>query len=63
LHNYIDNRAGFPNISDDGITALQKAIEPTADVLRKAHAHRAKVVFARMRWLGRKCRGIHLPRA
>ena len=45
LHNYIDNRASFPNISDDGIAALQRAIEPTADVLRRAHAHRVKVVF------------------
>jgi imidazolonepropionase-like amidohydrolase len=45
LHNYIDNRASFPNISDDGITALQKAIDPTADVLRRAHAHHVKIVF------------------
>jgi imidazolonepropionase-like amidohydrolase len=45
LHNYIDNRASFPNISDDGIAALQKAIDPTADVLRRAHAHHVKIVF------------------
>src|SRR5216684_9364315 len=45
LHNYIDNRASFPNISDDGIAALQRAIDPTADVLRRAHAHHVKIVF------------------
>lgn len=45
LHNYIDNRASFPNISDDAITALRKAIDPTADVLRRAHAHHVKIVF------------------
>ncbi len=45
LHNYIDNRASFPNISDEGIAALQRAIDPTADVLRRAHAHHVKIVF------------------
>jgi imidazolonepropionase-like amidohydrolase len=45
LHNYIDNRSSFPNISDDGIAALQRAIDPTADVLRRAHAHHVKIVF------------------
>jgi imidazolonepropionase-like amidohydrolase len=45
LHNYIDNRASFPNISDDAIAALQKAIDPTADVLRRAHAQHVKIVF------------------
>jgi imidazolonepropionase-like amidohydrolase len=45
LHNYIDNRASFPNITDEGIAALQKAIDPTADVLRRAHARHVKIVF------------------
>src|SRR5216684_2138897 len=45
LHNYIDNRPSFPNISDEGIAALQRAIDPTADVLRRAHAHHVKIVF------------------
>jgi imidazolonepropionase-like amidohydrolase len=45
LHNYIDNRASFPNISDDAIAALQKAIDPTADVLKRAHALHVKIVF------------------
>jgi imidazolonepropionase-like amidohydrolase len=45
LHNYIDNRASFPNISDDAIAALQKAIDPTADVLLRAHAQHVKIVF------------------
>ena len=45
LHNYIDNRASFPNISDDAIAALQRAIDPTADVLRRAHLHHVKIVF------------------
>src|SRR5205807_4244103 len=39
------NRASFPNISDDGIAALQRAIDPTADVLRRAHARHVKIVF------------------
>ncbi|HEY6392172.1 MAG TPA: amidohydrolase family protein [Bryobacteraceae bacterium] len=45
LHNYIDNRGSFPHISDDAIAALEKAIDPTADVLRRAHARHVKIVF------------------
>ena len=44
LHNYLDNRANF-NFPEASFVALQKAIEPTADVLRRAHAHQVKVVF------------------
>jgi len=44
LHNYLDNRASF-SFPEASFTALQKAIEPTADVLRRAHAQKVKVVF------------------
>ncbi len=44
LHNYLDNRASF-SFPDSTFVALEKAIEPTADVLRRARAHNVKVVF------------------
>ncbi len=44
LHNYLDNRGSF-NFPETTFTALEKAMEPTADVLRRAHAHKVKVVF------------------
>jgi imidazolonepropionase-like amidohydrolase len=44
LHNYLDNRANF-NFPESTFEALQKAMEPTADVLRRAHAHHVKVIF------------------
>ena len=43
LHNYLDNRSGFPNIKD--FTPLEKAIDPTADVLRRAHTLKVKAIF------------------
>jgi imidazolonepropionase-like amidohydrolase len=44
LHNYLDNRASF-SFPETTFAALQKALEPTADVLRRARAHGMKVVF------------------
>jgi imidazolonepropionase-like amidohydrolase len=44
LHNYLDNRASF-NFPETTFTALEKALGPTADVLRRARAHGVKVVF------------------
>jgi len=44
LHNYLDNRASF-SFPESTLVALQKALEPTADVLRRARAHGVKVVF------------------
>jgi imidazolonepropionase-like amidohydrolase len=44
LHNYLDNRASF-SFPETTLVALQKALEPTADVLRRARAHGVKVVF------------------
>jgi imidazolonepropionase-like amidohydrolase len=44
LHNYLDNRASF-NFPETTFTALEKALEPTADVLRRARSHGVKVVF------------------
>jgi imidazolonepropionase-like amidohydrolase len=43
LHNYLDSKSSFPSIKD--FTPLENAIEPTADVLRRAHAHNVKVIF------------------
>ena len=45
LHNYIDNRGSFPNINDEAIQALKDALGPTKDVLRRARAHKVKVVL------------------
>jgi imidazolonepropionase-like amidohydrolase len=44
LHNYLENRASF-NFPETTFVALQKALEPTADVLRRARLHGVKVVF------------------
>ena len=44
LHDYLDNRASF-SFPESTFTALQKALEPTADVLRRARSHHVKVVF------------------
>lgn len=44
LHNYLDNRASF-SFPETTFAALQKALDPTADVLRRARAHHVKVVF------------------
>lgn len=44
LHNYLDNRGSF-SFPESTFLALEKAIDPTADVLRRAHAHKVKVIF------------------
>ena len=44
LHNYLDNRSSF-NFPDASFMSLEKAIPPTADVLRRAHEHKVKVIF------------------
>jgi imidazolonepropionase-like amidohydrolase len=44
LHNYLENRASF-NFPEATLVALEKALEPTADVLRRARQHGVKVVF------------------
>ena len=44
LHNYLDNRPSF-NFPEASFTSLEKAIDPTADVLRRARAIKVKVVF------------------
>ena len=44
LHNYLDNRASF-SFPETTFVALQKALEPTADVLRRARLRKVKVIF------------------
>jgi len=44
LHNYLDNRASF-NFPETTFTALEKALGPTADVLRRARLRHVKVIF------------------
>ena len=44
LHNYLDNRPSF-NFPEASFTSLEKAIEPTADVLRRARTLNVKIVF------------------
>ena len=44
LHNYLDNRDGF-TFSEPALATLEKGIAPTLDVLRRARAHRVKIVF------------------
>jgi imidazolonepropionase-like amidohydrolase len=44
LHNYLDNRASY-TFSDQALATLEKGIAPTIDVLRRARAHKVKVVF------------------
>lgn len=44
LHNYLDNRPSF-NFPEASFTSLEKAIDPTADVLRRAREFGVKVVF------------------
>ena len=45
LHNYLDSRSSFPAINDAAMKALQDAIAPTEDVIRRARALKVKVVF------------------
>ena len=44
LHNYLDNHNSF-DFPAASFSALEKAIDPTADVLRRARAHKVKIVF------------------
>jgi len=44
LHNYLDNRAHF-NFPEASLKAVAAAIQPSADVLQKARAHKVKVVL------------------
>jgi imidazolonepropionase-like amidohydrolase len=44
LHNYLENRASF-NFAEATFVALEKALDPTADVLRRARLHHVKIVF------------------
>src|SRR5262245_25931874 len=45
LHNYLDNRAGFPSFTTQTLETLQNGIAPMADALRRARARRVKIVF------------------
>jgi imidazolonepropionase-like amidohydrolase len=45
LHNYLDNRAGFPTFSEPTLETLQKGIAPMADALKRARARKVKIVF------------------
>src|SRR5215471_452286 len=45
LHNYLDNRAGFPTFTPQTLDTLQKGIAPMADALRRARARHVKIVF------------------
>jgi imidazolonepropionase-like amidohydrolase len=44
LHNYLDNRQSY-TFSAAALATLEKGIAPTEDVLRRARAHKVKVVF------------------
>ncbi|HEX6464843.1 MAG TPA: amidohydrolase family protein, partial [Vicinamibacterales bacterium] len=45
LHNYLDNRAGFPTFDQKTLDTIEKGIAPMADALRRARAHHVKIVF------------------
>jgi imidazolonepropionase-like amidohydrolase len=45
LHNYLDNRAGFPTFSAQTLETLEKGIAPMADALKRARARHVKIVF------------------
>jgi imidazolonepropionase-like amidohydrolase len=44
LHNYLDKRESF-TFTPEVLATLEKGIPPTEDVLRRARAHKVKVVF------------------
>jgi imidazolonepropionase-like amidohydrolase len=44
LHNYLDNRSAY-TFTEQALATLEKGIPPTVDVLRRARAHKVKVVF------------------
>jgi imidazolonepropionase-like amidohydrolase len=45
LHNYLDNRAGFPTFNQQTLETLEKGIAPMADALKRARARHVKIVF------------------
>ena len=45
LHNYLDNRAGFPAFTPQTLETLEKGIAPMADALKRARARKVKIVF------------------
>ena len=45
LHNYLDNRAGFPTFTPETLDTIQKGIAPTVDVIRRARAKHIKILF------------------
>jgi len=45
LHNYLDNRAGFPAFNQQTLDTLEKGIAPMADALKRARARHVKIVF------------------
>lgn len=45
LHNYLDNRASYPNFTPETLATIEKGIAPTEDVLRRARARKLKIVF------------------
>jgi imidazolonepropionase-like amidohydrolase len=45
LHNYLDNRAGFPTFNQQTLDTIEKGIAPMADALKRARAHHVKIVF------------------
>jgi imidazolonepropionase-like amidohydrolase len=45
LHNYLDNRAGFPTFTQQTLDTLEKGIAPMADALKRARARHVRIVF------------------
>lgn len=45
LHNYLDNRAGFPTFTPEILQTIEKGIAPTVDVIRRARARHIKITF------------------
>jgi imidazolonepropionase-like amidohydrolase len=45
LHNYLDNRAGFPTFTAPTLETIEKGMAPMADALRRARARHVKIVF------------------
>ena len=45
LHNYLDNRAGFPTFDQKTLDTIEQGIAPMADALRRARARHVKIVF------------------
>lgn len=45
LHNYLDNRTGFPTFNARTLEVLEKGIAPMADALKRARKRHVKIVF------------------